>query len=40
MKDSHYAPVGIVVAKVDGEKVKADTWYKAENGQMVEVEEE
>ena len=40
VKDSHYAPVGIVVAKVDGEKVKADTWYKAENGQMVEVEEE
>ena len=40
VKVSHYAPVGIVVAKVDGEKVKADTWYKAENGQMVEVEEE
>ena len=22
---------------VDGEKVKADTWYKLENGEMVEV---
>ena len=24
---------------VDGEKVKADTWYKLENGELVEVEE-
>ena len=40
IKDSHFAPVGIVVAKVDGEKVKADTWYMVKNGQMVEVEEE
>ena len=40
VKDSHFAPVGIVAAKVDGEKIKADTWYKLENGQLVEVGEE
>ena len=38
--DSHFAPAGIVAAKVDGEKIKADTWYKCENGQLVEAEEE
>ena len=25
-------------AVVDGEKIKADTWYKLENGEFVEVE--
>ena len=40
MKDSHFVPAGIVSAQVDGEKVKADTWYKAKNGQLVEAEEE
>ena len=40
IKDSHFVPVGIVAAKVDGEKIKADTWYKCENGQLVEAEEE
>lgn len=40
MKDSHFVPVGIVVAQVDGEKVKADTWYKAKNGQLAEAEGE
>ena len=40
MKDSHFAPVGIVSAQVDGEKVKADTWYMVKNGQLVEAEEE
>ena len=40
VKDSHFAPVGIVAAKVDGEKIKADTWYKLENGQLVEAKEE
>ena len=32
-----------VVAKmfrVDGEKVKPDTWYRLENGELVEVEDE
>ena len=27
------------VVVVDGEKVKADTWYKLENGELVEVKE-
>ena len=40
IKDSHFVPVGIVAAKVDGEKIKADTWYRLENGQLVEAEEE
>jgi len=40
IRGGHFVPVGIVSAQVDGEKVKADTWYKAENGQMVEAEEE
>ena len=40
MKDSHFFPVGIVTAKVDGEKIKADTWYKCKDGQLVEAEEE
>ena len=40
IKDSHFVPVGIVAAKVDGEKIKADTWYKCENGKLVEAEEE
>ena len=40
MKDSHFVPVGIVAAKVDGETIKADTWYKLENGQLVEAGEE
>ena len=25
--------------RVDGEKVKPDTWYRLENGELVEVEE-
>ena len=29
--------VGIVAALVDGEKIKADTWYIAKNGEFVEV---
>ena len=27
------------VVVVDGKKIKADTWYKLENGELVEVEE-
>nr|DAV88631.1 MAG TPA: hypothetical protein [Caudoviricetes sp.] len=38
--DGNFVPVGIVSARVDGENVKADTWYKVENGQLVEAEEE
>ena len=40
IKDSHFVPVGIVAAKVDGEKIKADTWYMVKNGQLVEAGEE
>ena len=40
VKDSRFVPVGIVAAKVDGEKIKADTWYKCEGGQLVEAGEE
>ena len=31
---------GAKMVRVDGEKVKADTWYTMENGEIVEVEEE
>ena len=27
------------VAVVDGKEIKADTWYKLENGELIEVEE-
>jgi hypothetical protein len=40
IRGGHFVPVGIVSAQVDGEKVKADTWYKCENGQLMEAEEE
>ena len=40
VKDSHFVPVGIVAAKVDGKKIKADTWYMVKNGQLVEAGEE
>ena len=39
-RGGHFVPVGIVSEQVDGEKVKADTWYKAENGQLAEAEGE
>ncbi len=29
---------GAKAAIVDGEKIKADTWYRLENGEFVEVE--
>ena len=38
--DENFEIKDFAVGIVDGEKIKADTWYKAENGQMVEVEEE
>ena len=31
--------IGIAAAIVDGEKIKADTWYTVENGEFVEVKE-
>ena len=31
-------PIDVKAVKVDGEKIKADTWYKLENGEFVETE--
>lgn len=31
---------GAKMVRVDGEKIKADTWYRMENGEIVETEEE
>ena len=35
-----YPLLAICAAIVDGEKIKADTWYTAENGELVEVEKD
>ena len=32
-----YIPKGVKTEYVDGERIKADTWYKLENGEFVEV---
>ena len=32
-------PIGVISAKVDGKKIKADTWYKAVNGKFVETDD-
>jgi hypothetical protein len=32
-----YVPVRVKSAQVDGKKIKADTWYKLENGKFTEV---
>ena len=37
-QDQEYIPVCVKTAKVDGEKIKADTWYALKNGEFVEVE--
>ena len=34
---NRYVPVCVKTEYVDGEKIKADTWYKLENGKFVEV---
>ena len=34
-----YVPVCVKTEYVDGEKIKADTWYELENGKFVEAEE-
>ena len=36
---NRYVPVCVKTEYVDGENIKADTWYKLENGKFVEVEE-
>jgi len=37
--DSDYKVICVKTAKVDGKKIKADTWYKLENKKFVEVSE-
>lgn len=34
-----YPLINVRAAIVDGEKIKADTWYKLENGEFVEAED-
>ena len=38
--DDEWIPVCVKTEYVDGEKIKADTWYKLQEGQFVEVEED
>ena len=33
----NYVPISVKAAIVDGVRIKADTWYKLENGEFVEV---
>ena len=35
--DDNYTPKCVKAAQVDGEKIKADTWYKLVDGEFVEV---
>ena len=37
--DGEWTPVCVKTVKVDGRKIKEDTWYKLENGKFVEVED-
>ena len=34
-----YTPVAVKAEIVDGERIKADTWYELKDGEFVEVEE-
>ena len=36
---NHYVPVCVKTEYVDGENIKADTWYQLKNGKFVEVNE-
>jgi hypothetical protein len=36
-KENIYVPVCVKAVKVDGKKIKADTWYTLENGKFIEV---
>ena len=36
-RDSKYTPVAVKAEIVDGERIKADTWYMLKNGEFVEV---
>ena len=33
----NYVPIAVKAAIVDGVRIKADTWYRIENGEFVEV---
>ena len=35
--DGNYTPVCVMAEIVDGERIKADTWYTLKNGEFVEV---
>lgn len=35
--DDNYTPVAVKAEIVDGERIKADTWYTLKNGEFVEV---
>lgn len=37
--EGEYAPIAAKAEIVDGKRIKADTWYKLENGEFVEVNE-
>jgi len=36
--NEEYTPICVKAVQIDGEKYKQDTWYKMENGKIVEVE--
>ena len=39
-EEKTYIPVCVKTEKIDGKKIKEDTFYKLENGEFVEVREE
>ena len=36
--DDNYKPICVKAAQIDGEILKADTWYELKDGEFVEVE--
>ena len=36
---NHYVPVCVKTEYVDGENIKAETWYQLKNGELFEVTE-
>ena len=39
-ENGRYIPINVKAAKVDGETIKSDTWYRLVKGEFVEVENE
>ena len=35
--NDNYVPIAVKAAIVDGVRIKADTWYRLENGEFVEI---